>query len=173
MAAQSPPNAPRLPIATLATSRGLLRLYARLKGEIAKARSGEDAFLSPDEAADAMTHIAALMPLLGVSFDPRALKPVRTRVQIGPLAYGEVRSGILAALKSSRGWMTYPELADAILRKRGIDLAQPQGKHFLQKLREATHALAAAGAVEKEKALKQGDSGELQRWRLSTTLFRR
>ena len=70
--------------------------------------------------------------------------------------------------------MTYPEMAEAVLAKHDVVLETPgQRKHFLQKLREATHVLAAQHAVEREKPLVLGETAELQRWRLSKTLFRR
>lgn len=166
-------NSCPLPISTTQTARGLLRIYARLKGELVKQRSGEDLMMKADEATRVMEHIAALMPFLGVNFDPAALRPVRSRLMIGPLDFGELRANILQQLKSSDDWMSYPELADSILAKHSVELTAGQRKHFLQKLREATHALKRAGAVEREKELAVGDGAELQRWRLSTTLFRR
>jgi len=119
-----------------------------------------------------MAHIAALMPLLGVRFDPAALKPIRTLPKVGPLGYGDVRAGILAVLRANGGSLTYVELADGVLEKHGITLDVPARRHFLQKLREATHALARQGAVERESALKFSEFAGLQRWRLSQTLFR-
>ena len=173
MSAQKPPAfAALLPVATLQTARGLLRIHARLRGELAKAKDGQDVFLEPDDARAAMGHIAALMPLLGVRFDPSAMKPIRTLPKIGPLGYGDVRAGILAALRASGGWMTCSELADAVLAKHRVTLDVPTHAHFLQKLREAAHALASQDAVERESALKFGEFAGLQRWRLSQRLFR-
>ena len=173
MSAQKPQAfAALLPVATLQTARGLLRIHARLRGELAKAKDGQDVFLQPDDARAAMGHIAALMPLLGVRFDPSAMKPIRTLPKIGPLGYGDIRAGILAALRASGSWMTYPELVDAVLAKHRVTLDVPAHAHFLQKLREAVHALAGQGAVEKESALKFGDYASVQRCRLSQRLFR-
>jgi len=167
-----PPVVSPLPIATVQTARGLLRIYARLRGELAKAKAGEELFLTPDDARVAMSHIEALMPLLGVRFEPSALRPIRTRPKIGPLGYGDVRAGVLAALRAHGGWMSYTELADAVLVKHNATLAGPSYAHFLQKLREATHVLAKQGAVEREATLKFAYSPGGQRLRLSQTLFR-
>ena len=46
-----------------------------------------------------MAHIEALMPFLGVNYDPGALKPVRTRVLVGPLDFGDMRAGVLTQLR--------------------------------------------------------------------------
>lgn len=165
MTAQTSPKAP-LPIATKQTARGLIRIYARLKGELAKANDGEEVMVPPDQALAAMEHIAALMPLLGTEFVPSKLRPLRTRPHIGPLGYGDVRSGVLAALRHRGGWMTYNELADAVLRRNRLTLSPEHRRHFLQKLREATHALRKQGLVEPEHNLKLGDHATEQRWRL-------
>lgn len=48
MSVQKPqPVVSPLPIATVQTARGLLRLYARLRGELAKSRDGQDVMSSP------------------------------------------------------------------------------------------------------------------------------
>jgi len=161
-----------LPIPTTQTARGLLRVYARLKGELQKARSNQDVMVSPEQAHQVMEHIVALMPFLGVNFDPKALKALRTQPKIGPLGYGDVRAGVLAQLRANGDWMTYPAMADGIIAQNRLELTVAQRKHFLQKLREATHALLQAGAVERERELKLGETQQLQRWRLSRTLFR-
>ena len=165
------PSCP-LPIATTSTARNLLRIYARLKGELLKDKTGEDTLVAADEAQQAMAHIAALMPFLGVNFDPKALRPIRTRPHFGPLNHGDVRAGVLAQLRTHGGWLTYVEIADAILTQNRVELTGGQRKHFLQKLREGTHALMQAGAVERERELKLGENRGLQRWRLSRTMFR-
>jgi hypothetical protein len=149
-----------------------LRVYARLKGELVKARDGEDVLVDGAAAAGYMAHIEALMPLLGVDFDAKAIKPVRTRPHIGPLGYGDVRSGALAQLRARGDWLTCDELADGILGQERVSLSVAQRRHFKQKLREALHALKAAGAVEPEHELKLGEGQLVQRWRLSRTLFR-
>jgi hypothetical protein len=167
------PSCP-LPISPTQTARGLLRIYARLKGELAKAGAGEDVMAQSDEARRVMEHIAGLMPFLGVNFDPIALKPIRTRPHIGPLPFGDVRAGVLAQLRAHGDWMTYVELADAILAQQRVTLTASQRKHFLQKLREGTHVLTKAGAVERETAIDDGhrDGHTQQRLRLSLSMFR-
>lgn len=163
-----------LPISTTQTARGLLRIYSRLKGELVKARTGEDAMVEPVEAQRVMEHIAALMPFLGVDFAPDELKAVRTRVLVGPLDFGDLRSGVLAQLRARGEWMTYAEVADAILTQHRVTLTPSQRKHFLQKLREGMHVLMKAGAVECETSIDDGhrDGRTLQRWRLSRKMFR-
>lgn len=172
MASDTSAPANPLGISTTQTARGLLRIYARLKGELTKNTFGEDVMVQPSDALSYMSHIEALMPLLGVNFDARALKPIRTRPHIGPLDYGDLRAGALAQLRATGDWMTYPEIADGILAQNRVELTVSQRKHFKQKLREAMHMLKKAGAVEQELDLKLGQNQQLQRWRLSRTLFR-
>lgn len=43
--------------------------------------------VSLDETLPMMEHIAALMPFLGVNFDPSALKPIKTFPKIGSIAW--------------------------------------------------------------------------------------
>lgn len=114
-----------------------------------------------------MSNIEQVLGFLGVDFDASKLKARRARPKIGPLGYGEVRSGVLAALKRSGDWQTYNEIADEVLRHHGLTLTAPQRKHFLQKLREVTHALKSAGAVVCEHSLALGNGQVEQRWRLS------
>ena len=161
-----------LPQPATQAARSLLRLYARLRGELEKAKDGEATLVHADDARRAIHHIASLMPILGVNFEPSALKPVRTHPRVGPLKHGELRAGILAALRASGDWMTYLQMAAAILEKHGITLTLSQHRHFLQKLREAVFALGRKGVLEREKALKPLETKELQRWRLSRKLFR-
>ena len=169
-----PKTACPLPISTAQTARGLLRIYSRLKGELVKAQTGEDVMVHSDEAQQVMAHIEALMPFLGVNFDPTALKPVRTRVLVGPLDFGDMRAGVPAQLRVRGDWMTYVELVDPILAQHRVTLTPSQRKHFLQKLREGAHFLMKAGAVECETAIDDGhrDGRTPQRWRLSRTMFR-
>lgn len=105
-----------LSLPTTQAARCLLRLYARLRGELEKANDGEAVLVRRDDAMRAMGHIAALMPILEVDFDPSALKPVRTRIRVGPLKHGELRTSILAALRAGADWMTYPRLPPPSLR---------------------------------------------------------
>jgi hypothetical protein len=161
-----------LPIPTTQTARGLLRIYGRLKGELAKARSGEDVFMEPDEARAYMAHIKGLMPLLGVDFDPKAIRTVRSREQVGPLSHGGMRGGTLAVLKRNGGWMTYREIMQAHLTRSGAKLNKEEERHFLQKIREALFFLTKDGAVERELNISVGKTDELQRFRLSRKMFR-
>jgi hypothetical protein len=57
-------------------SRALLQLHCRLRGELAKARSGEDLLRPVPEVECDMLHVEALMPLLGVDFEPESLRPI-------------------------------------------------------------------------------------------------
>lgn len=148
-------------------ARTLIRTHQLLRGELLKHQDGEDVFLEPEACRKHMADVEAVLKFLAVDFDPQRLKPRRARPKIGPLGYGEVRAGVLDALKRADDWLTYNQLADDILRRHGVELNTGQLKHFLQKLREATHALKQAGAVVCEHALKLGDNSVEQRWRLS------
>ena len=159
--------------ATLQTARGLIRLYARLKGEQWKRLKGEACFIEADQVGAYMAHIAALMPLLNVNFVPANIKPVRTRLQVTPMDYGDIRGGILKALKKTREWMTYAEVADAVLAAHHLTLPPARYRHFLQKLREAMFFLKREGAVLQEKEIAFGQGEQLQRWMLSPTMFPR
>jgi hypothetical protein len=171
MSRETKPVCP-LPIATTQTARGLIRFYVRLKGELAKANAGEEVLLNPEAAQAAMNHITALMPLLGVDFDPSRLKAVRTYPKVGPLEYGDVRAGVQAVLRAAKGgWMTFREIADGILCRHGLTLSPPQYRHFLQKVREATHLLKTRGFVEPERILKLGENTAEQRWRLVVAAY--
>lgn len=172
MASDERPAPCPLPIATTQTARALLRLYARLKGELAKARRGKETMVPPDEARALMNHIEALVAFLGIPFEPAKLRPIRTSPHIGPLDYGDLRANILAQLRRRGDWMSYREMAAGIVAEHELMLSAPQYRHFLQKLREATHILAQAGAVEPEKALRPSEGSTPQRWRLSRKLFR-
>lgn len=132
-----------------------------------KHQDGEATFVMPEECVRRMTQIEAVLEFFDVNFDPSQLKPKRARPKIGPLGYGDIRAGVLDALKRTGDWQTYNQLADAVLRKHSIELDTHQRKHFLQKLREATHALKTSGAVICERPLALGDNTVEQRWRLS------
>ena len=125
-----------LPIPTVQTAQALVRLYGRLKGELSKASAGEDVLIPVGDVTLHMSRIIGLMPLLGIDFDPEAVK---TRVQIGPLKWGNLRSGTLAVLRHRGDWMTYREIADALLARnrkaKALDVAQMS--KFVQKVREA------------------------------------
>ena len=166
------PVAPQLPVSTLQLSRGLLRLYGRLKSELRKSEGDEETLLDPEAARRYMKHIEGLMPLLGVDFDPDLLKPLRTRVQIGPLDWGDLRSGSLAILKAHGDWMTYREIAEALLARRQVELDVPTLSKFVQKVREALFFQMSVGAVERESAIGLGVHDQKQRFRLSRKMFR-
>ena len=169
---KKPVTACPLPIATTQLARGLLRLHSRLRGEFAKVADDEELLVPSEAAGAAMAHIEALVGFLGVRFEPGSLKPIRTRPRIGPLGHGDLRAEVLATLRASDDWMTYPAIADTIIAKHRLELTVQQHRHFLQKLREATHALGTQGAAERESSLKLGQTATLQRWRLSRKLFR-
>lgn len=162
-------------MATTQLARGLIHLHRRLRGELAKSASDEELMVAPAVAQDTMGHIEALLAFLKIDFQPEVLRPIRSRIMCGPLAYGELRVDVLRALKTAQTsveWLTYQELTDAILAKHGLMLPAPRRKHFLQKLREAVHQLHGQGAVEPERPLVKGGLQPQQRWRLSRTLFR-
>ncbi len=79
-----------------------------------------------------MDHITDFMPLLNVRFVPSAIKPVRTRLQVTPMDYSDLKGGILSALKRTRAWMTYAEVADAVLATHKLTLDPPRYRHFLK-----------------------------------------
>lgn len=167
--AQTPP-ASQFPfdLGITQAARTLIRTHQLLRGELLKHRDGAEVFVQPDACLQRMAEIEAVLRFFGVDFDPRKLKPRRARPKIGPLGYGEIRAGVLDALKRAGDWQTYNQVADAVLRRHGIELTVPQRKHFVQKLREATHALKKAGAVVCERQLALGDNEVEQRWRLSS-----
>lgn len=173
MSAQKPqaPSCP-LPISTTQLAQTLIRLHARLRGELAKAEDDEELLVDRETAQAMMAHIEPLLSFLAIDFDPKKLKPIRTRPKISPLSYGDLRVEVLATLRAASDWMTYPAIAEVIITKHTLTLEPKRKKHFLQKLREATHALAQQGAVERESSLKLGQTATLQRWRLSSKLFR-
>ena len=150
------PIGPQLPVSTLRLSRDMLRLYVRLKGELRKAAGDEETLLDPEAARRYTKHIEGLMPLLGVDFVPDLLKPVRTRVQLGPLDWGNLRSGSLAILKAHGDWMTCREIAEALLARRQVVLDVPTLSKSVQKLREALFFQMKVGAVERESAIGLG-----------------
>lgn len=124
MRAQRLPDTFALPIPTTRLAQDLIRLYQRLAGELEKRKVGESQLLGREAAEAGMHHIRALLELLRVDFDPRRIKPRRSRVQIGPLDYGGVRRGILRTLKAADAWMTYAEIVDALILAHGLLLTQ-------------------------------------------------
>lgn len=154
------------------TGRSLIRIYARLKGELDKAKYDEDVLIEAKRARAYIRHIVALMPLLNVDFEPSSIKAVRTRVRIGPLPHGGMRKGALAVLKQDGGYMNYRDLANGILArsKKVLDVADM--RDFVQKLREALFFMSEKGSVVYESPIKFGAWEKNQRVKLSPTLFR-
>jgi hypothetical protein len=150
-------------------------MYGRLKGELEKAAAGEEVLIHAGDAKRHMSRIVGLMPLLGVDFEPEAVKTVRTRVQIGPLDWGDLRSGTLTILRAKGDWMSYREIAQALLarnRKQTVLDVRTMSK-FVQKVREALFFQTRDGWVERESELETGKNDQKQRFRLSQTRFRR
>lgn len=158
------------PIATVALSRGLEALYARLLGECAKAASGEQVLLPADQTRAYMNSIEALMPLLGVEFSWATVQVQRTRPRTGPLADGELTAGIFATLRDASDWLTYQQITDAVLAGHSKSLSREARKRFLIALKKALRRLHDRGFVVREKELTAGD-GLLQRWRLCADRF--
>lgn len=174
MSAPPKPHTPScpLPISTTQLAQNLIRLHTRLRGELAKREDDEEQLVDHETAQAVMAHIEPLLSFLAIDFDPKKLRPIRTRPKIGPLAFGDLRVEILAALRAATDWISYRDIADAIITKHGLALEPKRKRHFLRKLREATHVLAQQGAVERESELRLGQTTTLQRWRLSSRLFR-
>jgi hypothetical protein len=160
-----------LPGPTTQLSRALIRHHSMLRGELVKAKSRQTVLVERNKARQAMRHIEAVLSYLGTDFDPNALKPTRIVPKTGPLEYGDLRSGILGALRRRDDWMTYQEITQWIVTAKRLELSNKQYKHFLQKLREATHVLAKEGAVIPAGQISQSDGTKIQRWRLSPVMF--
>ena len=94
-----------------------MRLYGRLKGDLSKAAAGEEVLIPVGDVKLHMSRIIGLMPLLGIDFDPEVVKTVKTRVQVGPLKWGNLRSGTSTILRHRGNWMTYQEIVDALLAR--------------------------------------------------------
>jgi hypothetical protein len=155
-------------VKTVQASRALIRVHQYLRGELLKRSCGEEVLVMPEACHQQMEAIEEVLNFLGVNFDASALKPKRAYPKIGPLGYGQVRAGVLAALKRADDWLTYNQLADEIVSLRQLTLTPEQRTHFLQKLREGTHALKRAGAVVCERPASFGENTFEQRWRLSS-----
>jgi hypothetical protein len=85
---------------TLGLARGLIRLYMRLRGELAKSRSTEQVYVPISKARRLMQAIDGLMPIFGINFDPTRLRSIRTRRRVGPFEYGGLRHGVNGGLKA-------------------------------------------------------------------------
>ena len=64
--------------ATLQLARSLVRLHQRLRGEIAKARSGGAVLVPVGTARASLRHVAAIVVFLGYDLDPSRLRPIKT-----------------------------------------------------------------------------------------------
>lgn len=171
MAQSSPPFSAAfpLPVATVQTARSLMRLHQYLRGELLKREDSEDLLVAHEECHHVMGAIETLLPFLRVHFDPSALKPRRAYPKIGPLEYGQIRAGALAALKRADSWRTYNEVLEHIIATHRLQLTPRERKHLLQKLREALQALKRVGAVVCERpGARLGENSFEQRWQLSS-----
>lgn len=153
-------------------AQGLIRLYQRFAGELEKHRTGEAPLVSAKDAAAGMEHVRALLKVLGTDFDSRRIKPRRTRIQVGPLDYGGMKRGMLRALKIRGDWMTYAEIVDTLVLEHRLNLSVDHRRHFLQKIREAAHALKKAGLIEPQLDPDPGREPQEQRWRLAASIRR-
>lgn len=164
-----PQNTFPFPVATTQAARTLIRMHQYFRGELLKHQGSVEVFVSPEVCHQQMAAIEGLLAFMGVNFDPTALKARRAFPKIGPLDQGQVRSGALSALKRAGDWQTYNQVADDISAVHLLQLSTAERKHFLQKLREALHALKRLGAVVCERpGARLGENTFEQRWRLSS-----
>lgn len=141
--------------------------------EVSKTDDSQQILIPAADAQVYMKHIKELMPLLGVDFDPTAIKPVRSVVHDGPLPHGQVRIGILVVLRKHKDWMTVQQLSDAVLARHGKALSRDVEKKFQKVLRESVFFMHQAGTLERELDLHPGfGSQHRQRYRLSRKRFR-
>ncbi len=171
MARTGPPTQAQFPfpVGTTQVARGLIRVHQYLRGELLKRPGSDEVLVQPEVCQEQMAAIEALLGFMGVNFDPSVLKARRAFPKVGPLEYGQIRSGALAALKRAGDWRTYNQVLDDISAAHQLQLTAPERKHFLQKLREALHALKTVGAVVCERpGARLGENTFEQRWRLSS-----
>ena len=156
-----------LGLATTQATRFLIRLYCRLLGEIKKLDDGKTAVYSRKHAEHKLQTVRLMLELLGADTDLGLLRPVQHWPKDGPLERSDIRRGILRTLRRANDWLTYQELAGAILLHHAVTgLTDAQRKKFVQRVREAMHVLAARGHVECERSYDSMAPGETQRWRL-------
>src|SRR5690348_10519099 len=136
-----------LPVGTTQTARSLIRMHQYLRGELLKPEGSDEQLVAHVECHRIMAAIETLLAFMRVNFESKALKARRAFPKIGPLGYGEIRSGALRALKQAGDWRTYNEVLESIIAAHQLQLAPPQRKQLLQKLRQGLHALKDAGAV--------------------------
>lgn len=139
-----------LPIPTLQLARNLIYIYARLKGEIAKADDRQEMMIPFVQVKEYMRFIQHLMPLLRVDFDPRAIAPVRSRILSGPLKWGELRIGALKVLKEQGDWMTCRQIAEAVLSLHQIVLPHAQKMKFVSVMNTSLFVQYTAGTLDRE-----------------------
>lgn len=113
----SPPQKTEFPfnVATTQASRTLIRVHQYVRGELLKRDGDDDVPVSPEVCHQQMAAIETMLGFFGANFDPSALKPRRAYPKIGHLDYGQIRAGVLTALKGAGDWRTYNELADHIV----------------------------------------------------------
>jgi len=104
---------------------------------------------------------------------PSRIKPRKTRPKNGPLPWTKLRAGVLAVLRAHGSWMTYEEIAQAVLKRGGVSLQGASMTLFRQRIREGCWFLVKDGYIEKETSLRPTESAKLQRFRLSSKRFRR
>ncbi len=166
------------PIPTLQLARNLIYIYARLKGEIAKADDWQEMMIPFVQVKEYMRFIQQLMPLLGVDFDPHAIAPVRSKILDGPLKWGELRIGALKVLKKQGDWMTCRQIAEAVLSLHQIVLTHAQNMKFVSAMNTSLFVQYTAGTLEREFEPKAETAPGVdrrphhQRYRLSQKRFR-
>lgn len=163
-----PPEPPsKLGLRTTQASRFLIQLHCRLRGEIEKHLAGQAALVPRAHAERDLATIEAALGVLGTETDFGALRPIKHWPKVAVLGYGEMRTGVLKALRRHGDWMTYREMASLILEHRKVEaLSRTEMNHFVQKIREATHILHSRGLVECEFGAPGLRPGVMQRWRL-------
>ena len=166
------------PIPTHQLARNLIYIYARLKGEIAKADDRQDMMIPFVQVKEYMRFIQHLMPLLRVDFDPRAIAPVRSRILDGPLKHGQVRIGALKVLKKHGDWMSCRQIAEAVLSLHQMVLTPALKIKFVKVMNESLFYQYKAGTLEREFEPKVETAPGAdrrphhQRYRLSQKRFR-
>ena len=153
-----------LPIQNTQLSRGLVRLYQRLKGEAAKGRPRGKPFLTQDQAKTGMQQVAGLLEIMGVSFDPDALKPIRTRPYSGLLPRGAIRIGVMRAVKKGGGWLSVADIVQRIVSEHRLTLTAKQRRRLHMSVKNRAAVLKKAGLLERENL---DPAARSQRWRIN------
>lgn len=163
---------PLLPKLSVSIIQGLIRIYGRLQGELDKANGGRPVLIEPDQTIELMGHIEGLMPLFGVDFDPAAVKTIRTIVRKSPLKHGQLRHGVLLALKKNGGFMTYKEVMAFIVDKHKLKLSDQEQTTLLLTVKQALFFLMQENDVERESEIGIGTNDQLQRFKLLPSKYR-